>query len=257
MNPWNTYENRIYTKGKTNRETSLLREQRFLRTKLPKNLSYKTAVIDGEERNLAIINSDIFTMKTLCSMPGEDLPHGGLVSWADNHWLITDKDPDNEVYTKCTMNQCNYLLRWIARDGSIVERWCIIEDGTKYLTGEYADHDFIVTRGDARIAMTIARDEYTLQFNRESRFLIDDYESSDVLAYRLSKPMKTGNVYNNKGVFKFVLQEVATEDDDNFDLHIADYYKYYPKKSQNSGSIITTENDNIVADEKNGKKVWI
>ncbi len=126
-----------------------------------------------------------------------------------NHWLITEKDANNELYTKGTMKQCNYLLRWIAEDDTVVERWCVIEDGTKYLTGEYGDNDFIVVRGDSRISVTLAKDEYSIQLNRNNRFLIDDYDSKNVLAYRLTKPFKLGGSYNGEGVLNFVLTECA------------------------------------------------
>ena len=117
----------------------------------------------------------------------------------------------------------------------------------KDLTGEWTDGFFVMTRGDSRIAMTITKDKYTSKFNRESRFLIDDYDSEDVLAYRLTKPMKVGGTYgeldNTNGVFKFVLSECNREDDDNIELHIADYYNSYPKEKNK--------------DAPEGKKVWI
>ncbi len=220
--------------------------------KIPGSLSYHNAVIDGEQRELAIIDSDNLDTKTLCSMPGEDLPHGGLVEWMDNRWLIIERDANNEVYTKAKMRQCNYLLRWIADDGSIVERWCIVEDGTKYLTGEYSDNDFIITRGDSRIALIIAKDRYTIRLNRDDRFLIDDYASPNVLAYRLTKPFKLGGGYDNRGILSFVLQECNTEDTDNFELHIANYYDHFPRKENDC-----TQEPPMEDDEPGGKKVWI
>ena len=96
------------------------------------------------------------------------------------------------------------------------------------LTGELENREFIVTRGDSRISMTIARNSDTIKFNREQRFLIDDPDSPHKLAYLLTKPLKLGGTYNNQGVFKFVLQEVTSTDDDNHVLGIADYYKYFP-----------------------------
>lgn len=93
---------------------------------LPASLSYHQLTVNGTVRNMAVINSDNLNLKTLCTMPGEDLPHGGLVEWMGNHWLITEKDANNELYTKGTMKQCNYLLRWIAEDDTVVERWCVI-----------------------------------------------------------------------------------------------------------------------------------
>lgn len=116
------------------------------------------------------------------------------------------------------------------------------------LTGELEDRNFIVTRGDSRIAMTIARNEYTVKFNRENRFLIDDPDSEIKLAYQLTKPLKLGASFNEQGVFKFVLQEVTATGDDNNELGIADYYKHFPQN----------DSDESDKDEINsGKKVWL
>jgi hypothetical protein len=82
--------------------------------------------------------------------------------------------------------------------------------------------------GDTRISMLIARDSETVKLTRDRRFIIDDIDSPRPIAYRLTKPFKAGGVFNERGVMGFVLAEVNTEDDDNFDLHIADYYQYFP-----------------------------
>lgn len=232
MNPWSVYCSRANARGGTKRGSVLQRERAFLNAKLPASLSYHQLIVNGNMQSMAVLNSDNLNIKTLCSMPGEDLPHGGMVEWMGNHWLITERDANNELYTKGTMKQCNYLLRWIADDGTVVERWCIIEDGTKYLTGEYGDNDFIVTRGDSRISLTLAKDEYSIQLSRENRFLIDDYDTKAVLAYRLTKPFKLGGTYNGEGVLNFVLAECNTEDTDNFELHIANYYDRFPRESE-------------------------
>lgn len=101
---------------------------------------------------------------------------------------------------------------------------------TTDLTGEYGDRYFVATRGDSRIQIIIGRDAETSQLHRDCRFLVDDYASSNVLAYRLTKPFKLGSHYNKDGgIYKFVLTECSTEDTDNMELHIANYYKYYPK----------------------------
>ena len=110
------------------------------------------------------------------------------------------------------------------------KNWCD-NITTKYLTGELEDRNFILTRGDSRIAITMARNQYSVKLDRQNRFLIDDLDSNHMIAYALTKPLKFSGVYNGEGVFKFVLQEVATTDDDNQELGIADYYKHFPKPS--------------------------
>ena len=217
----------------------------MLNSRLPDSLSYHTAIIfDPEhgfnitseemagaaiEQNVAIINSDNLNEKYIYSMPGEDIQNGSLVHWMDNYWLVTERDANTTVYTRAKLLQCNYLLRWVSDEDLICEQWCVVEDGTKYLTGEYEDRNFVVVRGDSRIAVTIARTKETVKLERTNRFLIDDPEASTLLAYTLSKPLKLGGVFNNQGVYKFVLQEVNSTVDDNHELRIADYYKHFPR----------------------------
>ena len=255
MNPWDLYQCRLNAHGNTRRDSDLIRESRFLNSKLPDSLSYHQVSINGQQKNLAVINSDKSDTKTLCTLPGDDLPYGGIVDWMDSKWIITMRDANNEIYTRGVMRQCNYLLKWISEDGNIVERWCIVEDGTKYLTGEYGDNDFVIMRGDSRISLTLPRDEYTVQLNRDNRFLIDDYNSPNILAYRLSKPFKLGGSYNGNGVMYFILQECNTEDSDNFELHIANYYDYFPRDKISD----TSDNKigNAESENDSGKKVWI
>ena len=92
----------------------------------------------------------------------------------------------------------------------------------------------------------------------------------DYLKNRLYKSGYTDNDIkieeNGKGVFKFVLQESVTIDDDNQELGIADYYKYFPKNNEESvpdhedttdTSADKTENSNNSVETGSGKNVWI
>ena len=79
--------------------------------KIPNSLSYHHVTIDGAERDLAVIDSDNLDTKTLCSMPGEDLPHGGIVEWMGNHWLIVTRDANNEYTPK---GQCGSVTTFYA-----------------------------------------------------------------------------------------------------------------------------------------------
>lgn len=136
---------------------------------------------------------------------------------------------------------------------------CTIALNISDLTGEYEDRNFVVTRGDSRISMTIAKNADTAKFGREHRFLIDDPDSGDKLAYLLTKPLKVGKTFNGSGVYAFVLQEVVSTDDDNMELGIADYYKHFPKAAQPNPDTDTdpdgTDKDSISTNS--GKKVWL
>lgn len=234
-NMWSRYEARMEARGRTQRQESLRREQYLLSHKLSSSLSYHTAIVDGVETEVAIINSDNLDEKLIYSMPGGDFKLGVTVDWANNHWLITEKDANNEIYTKAKLLQCNYLLKWIEvvdNTPKIIEQWCVIDDGTKYMTGTYQDRLFIVVNGDTRIALTIGRNEHTAKFNRQTRILVDDPISDSKQSFKLTKPLKVGKRYNEEGCYEFVLSEANTTDYDNFDLMIPDYYKYFPDNGE-------------------------
>lgn len=123
-----------------------------------------------------------------------------------------------------------------------------------------------MTRGDSRISLQLARNKYTVALNRENRFLIDDPDSPHKLAYLLTKPLKLGFTYNNEGTLKFVLQEVTATQDDNHELGIADYYKYFPKNSADSESGDSGSEESVTGSTgseesaptgQTGKKVWL
>ena len=252
MSVWNLYQSRIDSKGGTKRNALLQREKRTLTSRLPNSLSFHEVIINDIERKVSIIDTNSLDIKYIYSLPDEDISNGSLVQWMDNYWLVIERDANSEVNTRAKIQQCNYLLKWVNPEGKICEQWCIVEDGTKYLTGEYEDRNFVVTRGDSRMALVIPRTEETIRLNRNYRFLIDDSCSADKLAYALTKPLKIGQVYNNQGVFGFVLQETQITQYDNLELGIADYYKFFDKNAENTegdeGEDVEDENkdnDNI------------
>lgn len=232
----------------------------MLSAKLPHNLSYHTMLVEGQERDIAVRNSDNMNEKFIYSVDKNVFSAGNIIEWEDNHWLVTELDANTEVYTKAKIEQCNHLLKWINDEKQLCEEWCVVEDGTKYLTGEYEDRNFIVTRGDSRVSVKIAKNKNTVKLNRKNRFLIDDPDAQEKLAYALTKPFKRGWAYNAGGIYIFVLQEVASTDNDNHELGIADYYNYFPREPNQDNAdnekdepIINPDDDT----DSSKKKVWI
>lgn len=248
MEAWDTYVSRMATHGVTKRDASLIRERRHLNNKLPDSLSYHPIIIDGADRKMAVIDSDDFDIKHLRSMPGEDIRFGAYAEYFNQKWIVIEKDYSNELYTKAKMRQCNYLLKWVAEDETIQERWCIIDDGTKALTGEYSDRQYIVTRGDSRLALTIPKDNYTSKLDRNVRFIIDADDTDDHMAFRLTKPIRVGATFGDDGIYAFELTECNTEDGDNFELRIANYYDHFPKPNADNTTITT---------DTHGKTGWL
>ena len=155
MSVWDVYEDRLSASGSTRHDASLIREKRLLLNRTSESLSYTEVKVFTEDngynihtneaqsraiiQNVSIINSDNLNEKSLITLPGEDMDVGSLIYWEDNYWLVTERDANIKVYTKVKLEQCNHLLRWINDKHEVMEQWCIIEDGTKYLTGELED----------------------------------------------------------------------------------------------------------------------
>lgn len=228
MDAWSDYEALRKCKGKDRRTRSLNRERAYIGSKLSNSLSYKTVLIDGIETNVAITGKNDLSKRNIFSMPGETLTHGGIVDYADSKWIITSVKQETEVYQKGLMEQCNHLLKWIDSKGNTVEKWCIVADGTKYLVGEKSGD--IISIGDARIAVTVPKDGDTKRLKRGVRFLIDDTDAEEILAYEITKSNRLYNIYNGKGVYRFIMKEDSTTDMDNLDLRIADYYRFYSER---------------------------
>lgn len=270
MGVWDTYEQQRGITGNSRRSTHLRRAAHEIDMHLKDSLSYTTAVIYtpehsnnipaddyagfGKTMEVSIINSDNLNEKMIMAMPGEEIINGSLVHWMDQYWLVSEQDANNTVYRRSKMLQCNHLLKWVDEDHIIRTQWCVVEDGTKYLTGEYEDRNFVVTRGDSRIAITIAKNQDTVKLGRQHRFLIDDPDDEYKMAFALTKPLKFAGVYGGVGVYKFVMQEVNSSDDDNQELGIADYYKHFTHETDRYGDpIIRTEEYELPPDPREGK----
>lgn len=264
MEAWERYESRLRPVGLTKREMWVNHTKASIARRLLASPSCREVLIDGKKQTVSIVHQAEMSTKKICALPDQHLAHGGLVDFGGSKWLITEVDADNEVYEKGIMERCNHILRWIGKDGELKEKWCIVVDGTKYLIGEKAMD--IMSIGDARIAVTVGKDKDTVELSRGARFLIDDPDSEAVLAYQITKPNKFFNVFNGRGVFRFILNEVNLTDSDNKTLRIADYTNWEPPKELDSDHV---DSDLVIAEivdaafetqydyEDDNKEVWL
>lgn len=222
---WNVYRCRYFQDGASRRSHVLTTAKDRFAQKLTESLSYHIAYFGHDfsnQRNVAIINTEELDKKQIFSLPGENLDNGSLLKWSDSIWLITDVDANNEVYTRGTIQECNYLLKWVDDKGNNISKWCIVEDGTKYLIGERAAD--MMSIGDARFALTIGKDDDTRKLKRGMRFLIDDPDAEAASAFEITKPNRLYSIFNGKGVYRFILNEVNTTDNDLVEDQVADFY---------------------------------
>lgn len=220
MSAWDTYAKRIGVRGGTKREASRRVEISRLKQHLPDNLSYQHVELNGVEQDVEIINTENLSTKKIRSMPGESLIHGGLVDWKDSKWLITELDAHDELYESGVIERCNQLVKWVTPEGDWVERWGIVVDGTKYLIGENTKK--MMTIGDARMSLTIAKDDETKRLHTGTRMFLGDPDAEQAMAYEITKPNTLYNVYNGEGVYRYILNQVVIVDEDDTGERMAD-----------------------------------
>lgn len=225
MSVWEQYIERISQAG-TMRDALVEQAKSSIAQMSYDSPSCRHVKIDGEWKHVLITHRQEINEKRIYSIPGDHLRHGGIVDFARNKWIISELDADNEIYDRGIMIRCNYLLRWIGTDGKLKEKWCYIEDGTKYLTGEFSEDMMAI--GDSRIALTVSKDADTNELSRGMRFIIDDPDTDKPLAYQITKPNKLFNVFNGDGIFRFILGEAQLTKEDNVEMRIADYTSWKP-----------------------------
>lgn len=248
MNPWDTYFSRINTTGKSRRDELIIREQHRLTEKYKNSISLKNVKIDNIDRRIVIVSSDSFDKKTIHTLPGEEFHQGEMVSWNSEYWIITQVDTEAELYYRGVMLRCNYLLKWISDTGDVVEQWCVVDQANdSFSNGEKNGSGFDINIGDANALLIISSNDNTTKFDRTTRFLIDSYDSKDVLAYRVVNPFRLFGGTNKSGVIYLSLSECNIEATDNVDLHIANYYKFFGEDTS------PDRNEDEITDNK---KVW-
>jgi len=225
---WTDFADRVSSSGGTPRDHAVHNLRQRAAVQLRHNPSFQTLLINGETREMAVMAfAKRFNMKKLCALPGEHITHGGLVCWKGAHWIVTQIDADDTAYESALMQQCNYRLKWNDAQGRRIEKWCIVEDGTKYLEGLYRFE--MMELGAARIAVTVAKDDDTTALRRGDRFIIADPDADEKLSYRITKPNTLFNIFADKGIYRYIMTETVVESEDNtLDSVARDNPELYP-----------------------------
>jgi len=125
MGVWSVYEARFGVAGDSTsdpkRNATLDRTHGRIARNIVSSLSYEIVKVNGEDKQVSVddVTGD-YTQKKVFSLPGESLPHGGLIEWEGSMWLVTEVDAHRTLYTKGLMRRCNYFLRWIDDGGNVI-----------------------------------------------------------------------------------------------------------------------------------------
>ena len=171
MSVWDTYLARINATGENRRERTISLAKRRLASQLPDHPSFQLVQINGKEQGLAVLSTEDMHTKTICALPDEGFFIGDYISWQGLTWMVTDRLPEDPLYVKGEMAECNYSLRWIGTDGQAQELPCCSVDRTRYRTGIQRSERVILP--DTQREILLPRTPETLAIGRDMRIIMD------------------------------------------------------------------------------------
>lgn len=158
-------------KSKSKQETELWLINRNEERYLYDNVDKQDVLLNGEPFELLVIKGTSDSNKKIKSLKSTPFNLGDYVKWNDSIWLVTSLDSDDKVHHSGTMTLCTYLIAWQKPNGSIVTRWVVLSDASKYDTGTLGNGVVDIPTGS--IGVTVPIDYDTKRLKRDMRFVID------------------------------------------------------------------------------------
>lgn len=135
-----------------------------------KNPSYFNVEINGEFRDVHIINDTQGRSKLLCK-PGEIIKAGSYIKWRDKIYLCTYIENDTSIQYKATIQPCNHKIKWLNDEGKLIERMCIASAKTLYTTG--IREEKLIDIPDGMVGIQIPYDDATKELERDMGFIFN------------------------------------------------------------------------------------
>ena len=147
---------------------------------------------------------------------------GDIVECYGAHWIITQKDPNTDIFSRGLMELCTTTLRWQNPETlDIIERWVFVKN--PYSTNIKESSTLTTLNGKYEVYVT--KDEETLAVAPDKRFIMGT-AGGKPLAYKLTFPDIHAETFDGQGQGIIVWNLVSDEDirpEDNLELMVADY----------------------------------
>lgn len=218
------YREMLNFDGPTQRDRIIKKSVKDQNKLAPVSPSYKDVTIDDIPRKLNIISSTVMDQKIIHTLPGEDFSIGSIVYWSKSHWLITERDPEDEITVRGRIQICRKEIKW-QDDNShkIHSLWATVEK--PYYSNLEENKQMSYSTREFRIQMPF--DEYSANLNIGKRLMLEII--NDVpKTYRItSVDQMTSRInYNNEqvGFLSFnVEQDLYNPETDSAEKMICNY----------------------------------
>lgn len=147
------------------------------------------ATRNGKKQRFVVTPSETSYKYNVMAFPGEDLFTGDLLEFNGRHWMVVEMPSSPVMQFSGVVWECNHLFRFQTFDGSIVERWGVIDSG-QYSSDVYNGTMLSDTNSQYRLYMQL--DDQTNQifidkrlaiakiFDQKGKQILDVYKVTDV-----------------------------------------------------------------------------
>ncbi|WP_413986473.1 hypothetical protein [Paenibacillus polymyxa] len=196
---------------KSARDIDIYNVKKAINIQFERNPSVFDVVINNNKRSVVITSSTKDKTKTIISKPDEPLANGDIVKWRNKNWIITDCDPNDDIYSKGMLLKCVSYLRWLDNSGEIVELpFALTNDN---ITNFGVDDGKIIELPNERRSIVISANEKTDALNKKKRFIFDGRAWSITAINKLDTGLN----------FLTLKEDLINNATDNLELEIADY----------------------------------
>lgn len=220
----------------------------------PISPSFKDVTIDDIPRKLNIISSTVMNQKIIHTLPGEDFTIGSIVYWSKSHWLITERDAEDEITVRGRIQICQKQITW--QDDNTYEirsLWATVEK--PYYSNLEENKTLGYSTREFRIQMPF--DEYSANLNIGKRLMLEIVNGVPKTYRITSIDQMTSRIdYNGEqvGFLSFnVEQDLYNPETDNAEKMICNYVPttdssedppeivYPPQEDESSEYILTID----------------
>lgn len=218
------YREMLNLNGPTQRDRIINKSVHDQNKLAPVSPSYKDVTIDDVPRKLNIISSTVMNQKIIHTLPGEDFAIGSIVYWSKSHWLITERDAEDEITVRGRIQICQKQITW--QDDNTYEirsLWATVEK--PYYSNLEENKTLSYSTREFRIQMPF--DEYSANLNIGKRLMLEIVNGMPKTYRITSIDQMTSRIdYNGEqvGFLSFnVEQDLYNPDTDNAEKMICDY----------------------------------
>ena len=147
---------------------------------------------------------------------------GDVFFYDDSYWICVEANNRHGVEHHGTVEECNYYIQWQnPKTLEIHGRWCSVRDPFTVALDERAR---VIVTGNTRYRVKMPHDSETALLHVDKRFLMG-LSNNKPMPYTIISydPITTRYAARTEGFLIMTLRESQIEEDDNWDLMIANY----------------------------------